>query len=49
MGLPFVDSCKDLGALMYTYLKFHVHIRSIVGQSSGMSVNLYTKLDALPF
>ena len=38
--MPFVDSCKDLGISVDTELKFHGHIRSIVGKSSGMSVNL---------
>ena len=40
VGLPFVDSCKDLGVLVDAELKFHGHIRYIVGRSSGMSVNL---------
>ena len=40
MFLPFVDSFKDFGALVDTELKFYGHIRSIVGKSSGMSVNL---------
>ena len=39
-GLSFVDSCKDSGILVDTELKFHGHIRSIVGESSGMSVSL---------
>ena len=40
VGLPFVDSCKNLGMLVATELIFHGHIISIVGKSSGMSVNL---------
>ena len=40
MSLPFVDSCKDLGILVDTELKLHGHLLSIVGKSSGMSVNL---------
>ena len=40
LGLQFIDSCKDLGILVDTELEFHVHIESIVGRSSGMSVNL---------
>ena len=39
-SLPFVDSWKDLGILVDTELKFHWHNRSIVGKSSGTSVNL---------
>ena len=38
--LSFVDSCKDLVILVDMEFKFHVYIRSIVGKSSGMSVNL---------
>ena len=33
VSLPFIDSCKDLGISVDTELKFHVHIRSIVGKS----------------
>ena len=40
VGLPFGDSCKDLGILVDTELILHGHIRSIVGKSSGISVNL---------
>ena len=40
VGLPFVDSCKDLGTLVDPELKFDGHIRYIVGESSGMSVNI---------
>ena len=40
MDLPFVYSCKDLGILVDTELKLHGHIRSIVGKSSEISVNL---------
>ena len=40
VGLLFVDSCKNLGILVDTELKFHRHIRSIVGKSSRMLVNL---------
>ena len=40
VGLPFVDSWKDLGILVDTELKFYGHIRFIVGEISGMSVNL---------
>ena len=42
--MPFVDSCKDFGILVDTELKFHRHIRSIVGKSSGMSVNLLNSM-----
>ena len=38
--LSFVDSCKDLVILVDMEFKLHVYIRSIVGKSSGMSVNL---------
>ena len=38
-GLPFVDSCKDLGILVDTALKFHGH----------RNIGKLTKLDALPF
>ena len=42
--LPFVFLLKDLGKLVDTDLKFHVHIISIVG-----NVCKITKLDFLPF
>ena len=37
VSLPFG---LDLGILVDTKLKFHMHIKSIVGKSSGMSLNL---------
>ena len=40
----FVYSCKDSGILVDTEFKFHGHIRSIVGKSSGMSVNLLNSM-----
>ena len=40
VGLSFADSCKVLDVLVDTELRFHVHIRSIIGKSSAMSVNL---------
>ena len=47
VSLPVIDLCKDVGILVDVALKFHGHIRSIVGKSSGMSVNLL--LNALTF
>ena len=38
MWSEFAVSYKDLGILVDTELKFHGHIKSIVGKSSGMSV-----------
>ena len=49
MGLPFVESCKDLGILVETELKFHGNIRSIVAKSSRMSVSLPNSTLCLPF
>ena len=40
VGLPFVDSCKDLSILVDTELKSHGYIRSIVVKYFGISVNV---------
>ena len=40
VGLPFVDTCMDSGIIVDTELKFHGHVKSIIGKSSGISVNL---------
>ena len=40
MDLPFVYSRKDLAILLDTELQFHGHIRSLIGKSSEMLVNL---------
>jgi len=41
-GIPleFVQSHKDLGVLVDTGLRFHLHIRAVVGQASGLANNM---------
>ena len=48
MGLPFVNSCKDLSTLVDMELKFCGHIKAIVGKMSGMLVNFLKSTLCLP-
>ena len=40
LQIPIVSSHKDLGVLVDSSLRFHLHIKSIVSKASGLSANL---------
>lgn len=39
-AIPRVPSHKDLGVIVDTSLKFHLHVRSVVNKSAGLSANI---------
>ena len=40
VALGFVDSCRDLGVVVDSKLKFHKHVDAVVGKAAGMMSNL---------
>ena len=39
-NITFAQTCRDLGIMVDSELKFHAHIKSIVGKASGISSNI---------